>query len=107
MVTYWLYNSPDASWTTLLANAVERMGGHTRLAETLREREHIRKKPLFFPPHFDSIFLHETNDIDMQHLMKPRSTSLSLDVCIPCSILFLGKMGHGKSTLGNRIFCRF
>ena len=38
VIKYWLHNSPDASWTTL-AKAVERMGGHARLAETLREKE--------------------------------------------------------------------
>ena len=38
VVKYWLRNSPDVSWTTL-AKAVERMGGHAKLAETLRKRE--------------------------------------------------------------------
>ena len=28
VIEHWLHNSPDASWTTL-ANAVERMGGHS------------------------------------------------------------------------------
>ena len=38
VVQYWLLNSPDLSWTTL-ANAVEIVGGHAKLAKTLRERE--------------------------------------------------------------------
>ena len=38
MIKYWLLNSPDTSWTTL-ANIVERMRGHAKLAEMLRERE--------------------------------------------------------------------
>ena len=38
VIKYWLHNSPDASWTTL-ASALERMGGHARLAETLRENK--------------------------------------------------------------------
>ena len=42
VIKYWLRNSPDASWTTL-ASAVERMGGHARLVETLRE-ERCREK---------------------------------------------------------------
>ena len=38
VIKYWLRNSPDTSWATL-ANAVERMGGHARLVERLREKE--------------------------------------------------------------------
>ena len=36
VIKYWLCNSPGASWTTL-ASAVERMGGHARLAKELKE----------------------------------------------------------------------
>ena len=62
VIEYWLRNSPDASWTTL-ANAVERMGGHARLVETLREercREESSKPGLHKPEfsfcrsHFES-----------------------------------------------------
>jgi hypothetical protein len=92
VVKYWLRNSPDASWTTL-ANAVERMGGHARLAETLREKE-------------QTINMVDTTKLQgevEQISMGSKSTSLPLNRCVPCSILLLGKMGHGTSTLGNRI----
>ena len=35
VIEHWLHNSPDASWTTL-ANAVERMGGHSKLVGRLK-----------------------------------------------------------------------
>jgi hypothetical protein len=81
VIKHWLRNSPDASWTTL-ANAVERMGGHARLAETLREKE---------------------ENFEVQTIIGPHSHSFSLDKCVLHNILLLGKMGHGTSTLGNRI----
>ena len=98
VIEYWLCNSPDASWTTL-ANAVERMRGHARLAERLRKMEQRYEK----------------------HPSKPKVQELShkATVCIPGSeipsrstslntaaqrkILLLDSIGHGKSTLGNRI----
>jgi predicted GTPase len=78
VIKYWLRNSPDASWTTL-ANAVERMGGHAKLADRLLYTRTLTN--MEFSP----------------------SASFPLDKCVPRSIILLGKMGHGTSTLGNRI----
>ena len=58
VIKYWLRNSPDASWTTL-ANAVEGMGGHATLAETLRKRE---QKIMG-----DTTKLHEPDLVDQSH----------------------------------------
>ena len=44
-IEHWLRNSPDASWTTL-AIAVERIGGHSKLAETLREKKRNDEEPV-------------------------------------------------------------
>jgi hypothetical protein len=137
VVKYWLRNSPYTSWTTL-SKAVEGMGGHAKLAETLREKEQgimedttkiqgeeeqLHENPMFLPPQL--MFSHEINNVQpsvkvrspsrSQCLMlscqmsyyKPSvgqsSTVHSLDRCVRRNILLLGKMGHGTSTLGNRI----
>ena len=112
VVKYWLRNSPGASWTTL-ANAMERMGGHARLAETLREREEfiiidntelekyeeqIHENPMFLKP----LSRQKSN---LEPVMKIKSQTRSLDMCVRRNILLLGKMGHGTSTLGNRMLC--
>ena len=113
VVKYWLRNSPDASWTTL-ANAVERMGGHARLVKTLREKEQssmrdttqlkgeeqICEKPVMLARP-----LHQTSSVTPIEYVKMSSMSdtRSLNECVPCDILLFGKMGHGTSTLGNRI----
>ena len=78
VIKYWLRNSPDASWTTL-ANAVERMGGHDNLVETLRTYGLVRSD--------------ENED----------GTSVVCLEGVPFTILLLGLHGHGKSTLGNRL----
>jgi hypothetical protein len=104
VIEHWLRNSPDASWTTL-ANAVERMGGHARLAETLREKEQSimgSTTKLLGEEELNPVLLtHQTSC--MRRSGKPRSTSLSLDRCVSRCILLFGKMGHGTSTLGNGI----
>ena len=119
VIEHWLRNSPDASWTTL-ANAVERMGkyarlteklknkgirseeekrgtlaikvervgGHARLAETLREKKQSNMG--------DTTKLHGET-------YPERSEQFSLSRCLHRTILLFGKMGHGNSTLGNRI----
>ena len=86
VIKYWLRNSPDASWITL-AKAVDGMGGHANLVGRLREKEQSSGK------------------LDVVPLQRPRqrSSSISMERCIRRNILILGKMGHGKSTLGNRI----
>ena len=115
VVKYWLPNSPDASWTTL-ANAVERMGGHAKLVKTLREKEQsnmgdtaqlkgeeqIHEKPVVLAR---PLFSRQASSVTPVSSTFKRSTSatVSLDVCVPRNILLLGKMGHGTSTLGNRI----
>jgi hypothetical protein len=144
VVKYWLRNSPDASWTTL-ANAVERMRGHARLARRLREEikgekekqntsaiemerlggharlvgtlrgkeqsimedttklqreeEQIHEDPVGFTQILRS---RQTSYVRPMSKLS-RSETLPLDKCAPCNILLLGKMGHGTSTLGNRI----
>ena len=79
VIDYWLLTSPDASWTTL-AKAVKGMGGHDRLAKKIANMEINNQKRLRWL---------------IGYLI------LSLDRSVPRTILLLGKMGHGKSTLGN------
>ena len=112
VIEHWLRNSPDASWTTL-ANAVERMGGHARLAETLRgkepgimgdatklrgEEEQICENPVVL-----TMFPRKISYMYVQASKKPGSRTRSLNRGVPRRIFLLGKMGHGASTLGNRI----
>jgi hypothetical protein len=106
VVKYWLRNSPDASWTTL-ANAVERMGGHARLAGRLREKEpgimadtaklqgeeeQIHESPPPLPP----------GEVELSIFFQGSAAS-PVDRGVRLNILLLGKMGHGASSLGNRI----
>ena len=100
VVKYWLRNSPDASWTTL-ANAVERMGGHSKLAETLREKKRKNEEPVV-PNKFAYPETIELNTFVRLNTIVESGTT-SLDTCLERNILLLGKMGHGTSTLGNRI----
>ena len=100
VIKYWLRNSPDASWTTL-ANAVERMGGHANLVETLREKEQggeeLPQQSQLPDARLGSPL--KSHDypcyIQIQHFCVQR--------CVKRNVLLLGKMGHGKSTLGNII----
>ena len=104
VVKYWLRNSPDALWTTL-ANAVERMGGHARLAKTLREKEQSIMGDIASPQGVEPAWLTQLVASASWNSppSPPRSKTRSLNKCVPCNILLLGKMGHGTSTLGNRI----
>ena len=97
VIKYWLRNSPDASWTTL-ANAMERMGGHAKLAQTLREKEQSSEIPRTLS-HQTSAYLYD----DFFPCVRQTSDSVLLDTCVHCNAILLGKMGHGKSTLGNRM----
>ena len=97
VVKYWLRNSPEASWTTL-ASAVERMGGHSKLAETLRGKERNDEAPAL-----PSRFLRQETMVTLVRGKRSTTLDISLDTCLQRSILLLGKMGHGKSNLGNRM----
>jgi hypothetical protein len=111
VVKCWLRNSSDASWTTL-ANAVERMGGHARLVKSLREKEQsimgdtAKLQEEEEQSHENTVFSLQQSCTIPTTEQKIRSRTHSLDVCVPRSILLLGKMGHGKSTLGNRMLDR-
>jgi hypothetical protein len=108
VIEYWLRNSPDASWTTL-ANAVERMGGCAKLVETLREKEprimgdtaklHGEEEQIRENPEVLTMLARKISYVQPARGSRTRS----LNKCVPCRILLLGKMGHGTSTLGNRI----
>ena len=100
VIKYWLRNSPDASWTTL-ASAVERMGGHARLALRLREKEK-RSEELSSTPQVKEV---PKLSYKASTYVNPSSSRIIklLNTCVQCNILLLGKMGHGKSTLGNRM----
>ena len=87
VIEYWLRNSPDASWTTL-ANAVERMGAHTNLVERLKMKQTSEQLPL--------------RETRRRKSKKPTRT-LSYNSCVRYNVLILGKVGHGKSMLGNKL----
>ena len=102
VIKYWLRNSPDASWTTL-ANAVERMGGHARLAKGLRRRTRCEETPggdrlqHLSDQHSEPL----TSETSTPPSQGPRRTvSLPLLESVQRNILILGKREHGKSTLG-------
>ena len=99
VIEYWLRNSPDASWTTL-ASAVERAGGHAKLAETLKSKEQSNEKPLATPT---GVKLSRQQTFYLRHRRDDRHKIVEIpsNKCVPRKILLLGKMGHGKSTLGN------
>ena len=95
VIEYWLRNSTDASWTTL-SNAVERMGGHARLVEDVRGRmeEQDSEEPF---PSSSRQYRSRTRYI----LSSPQP--IYVESGMNFNVLLLGKMGHGKSTLGNRM----
>ena len=92
VIKYWLCNLPDASWTTL-ANAVERMGGHANLVESLRESTF--GSDCCSPSLESSAMIH---DVTCRSLPP-----VCLETCVECNILLLSKKSHGNSTLGNRM----
>ena len=103
VIKYWLCNSPDASWTTL-ANAMERMGGHAKLVVVLRDEEQTSettKSSEESGVSSCSLQLHQLSFCTPHH--DGSIAAIGLDTCVECDILLLGKMGHGKSTLGNRM----
>jgi hypothetical protein len=136
VVKYWLRNSPDASWTTLanavegmggyaglvkslraetkteeekqnvLAIDVEKMGGRAggedaveRVISNHKEERRTTAYYMWTPSAEDKDYTYEP-----QRRMVSKVSSL--DECVHHSILLLGKMGHGTSTLGNRMLDR-
>ena len=98
VIEYWLRNSPSASWTTL-AEAMERLGEYKNLVRKLREKEQNSKNP---PPRsYSRQRSFYTAKVSMNAPGTP--PSICLETCVDCDVLILGKMGHGKSTIGNRI----
>ena len=103
VIKYWLRNSPDASWATL-ASAVERMGGHARLAKELKRRS--GREETYGEDQFQHLSDEHgevpTSEPSTTSKERPRRTvSLPLLESVQRNILILGKREHGKSTLGN------
>ena len=92
VIKHWLHNSPTTSCKTL-AKAVEGLGGYKNLVKRLRAKgkgREISPQPL-----------HRRQG---SYLMRWDSFgAIYLETCVGCEVLILGKMGHGKSTLGNRM----
>ena len=101
VIKYWLRNSPDLSWTTL-ANAVERMGGHARLVEELRGRKEAQAEEE--PSGNEAVRMSLQYSFYKKALSTmPSPRAVHVEGCTPFNVLLLGKIGHGKSTLGNRM----
>ena len=96
VIEYWLHNLPDASWTTL-ANAVARMGGHARLIEDLRGRMEEQNIEEPFP---SSSRQYKSRT---RYILSSSPRPIYVESGMNFNVLLLGKMGHGKSTLGNRM----
>ena len=104
VIKHWLRNSSNVSWTSL-ATAVERVGGYGNVVETLREND-----ASYIPSPIPSSEPQKTRLLSTQEsaeMSLPETRMISsedcLDDCLPRSILILGKMGHGKSMIGNRM----
>ena len=105
VIEYWLCNSPNTSWTTL-ANAVERLGGHANLVQrlggyaevrkTLREEELSSEDPSL-------PLCSQRYYAPMTGFQSSPVSTICLETCVDRDVLLLGKMGNGKSTLGNRM----
>ena len=74
------------------------MGGHARFVGRSRDKEQSSEE-LVELPELQPALSHQTS----AYLPRKRTDSYPLGACVQCSILLLGKMGHGKSTLGNRM----
>jgi CRISPR/Cas system-associated endoribonuclease Cas2 len=75
VIKYWLRNSTDASWTTL-ANAVERLGGHARLAQTLKGRAEYDIDSIYIPHHVSTIRQHShapTQNHALSEMLRAKS----------------------------------
>ena len=96
VIKYWLRNSPDASWKNL-ANALHRMGEHHNLVETLVEMDHNSELKVQKLSRQKTICLRNRRDSRQRSNVIPSNTRMQQN------ILLLGKMGHGKSTLGNSL----
>ena len=104
VIKYWLRNSQNASWTKL-ANAVERMGGHANLVDTLREKDQGSEE-LPQEPQLPDAKRPKLCPLQPHNCFRPTPIffiSTCMGSCVKRNILLLGKMGHGKSTLGNVI----
>lgn len=92
VIKFWLHNSPTTSCKTL-AKAVEGLGGYKNLVKRLRAKGRSRE----VPPQ-------PLNTRQGSYRMRWDSFgAIYLETCVGCEVLMLGKMGHGKSTLGNRM----
>ena len=60
---------------------MDRVGGHANLVETLKKN----------------------GEQETSQIVRSGTKTLSIHSCKKCKILILGRMGHGKSTLGNKI----
>ena len=104
VIKYWLCNSPDASWTAL-ADAVERIGGHANLVSALRGYGEQNEAT-------EELKLNDEDSLELD-MEDPflRDSGKRQSVCsqsFPLNIeernvLLLGKIGHGKSTIGNKM----
>ena len=108
VIEYWLRNSPDASWITL-ASAVERMGGHARLVKTLRMFDYVYRSQAMGRSSAQGLERSVSRCGSYCAPVSEEEEEHTLTECMegaPFTILILGKSGHGKSTIGNRLLNR-
>ena len=98
VIEYWLRNSSNASWKSLV-NAVERLGEYNNLVKTLRETEQGNEESSLITNNHPS----EPQYVKTYKCNDAESFGFFLKTYVDCNILLLGKMGHGKSTIGNRM----